>query len=226
MSNELLFLLEAVFVFGSLLLVKKFLGKHGLIAWVAIVGVLANIQVTESINLFGMSATLGNVLFASSFLATDIISECYGKKYAKKAVFAGIGFMIFWVILSQITLLFQPNEIDMANGAFQTLFTISIRTTLASVTMYALANFCDVILFEKLSQKMNGKHLWFRNNVCTILCNCLENFGFVFLAFGGIFEVSDLWTIALTTCAIETIIAIFDTPFAYIAKRLKTKGEE
>lgn len=226
MSNELLLLLEAVFVFGSLLLVKKFLGKYGLIAWVAIVGVLANIQVTESINLFGMSATLGNVLFASSFLATDILSECYGKKYAKKAVFAGIGFMIFWVILSQITLLFQPNEIDMANGAFQTLFTISIRTTLASVTMYALANFCDVILFEKLSQKMNGKHLWFRNNVCTILCNCLENFGFIFLAFGGIFEVSDLWAIALTTCAIEIIIAIFDTPFAYIAKQLKTKGEE
>lgn len=225
MSNELLLFIEAIFVFGSLLLVKKFLGKYGLIAWVAIVGVLANIQVTESVNLFGLSATLGNVLFASSFLATDIISECYGKKYAKKAVFSGIGFMIFWVILSQITLLFQPNEIDMANGAFQTLFTISIRTTLASVSMYALANFCDVILFEKLSKKMNGKHLWFRNNVCTILCNCLENFGFIFLAFGGIYEIGDLWAIALTTCAIEIIIAIFDTPFAYIAKRLKTKGE-
>ena len=226
MSNELLLLIEAVFIFGSLLLVKRFLGKYGLIAWVAIVGVLANIQVTESVNLFGMSATLGNVLFASSFLATDIISECYGKKYAKKAVFAGIGFMIFWVILSQITLLFQPNELDMANGAFQTLFTISLRTTLASVTMYALANFCDVILFEKISKKMNGKHLWFRNNVCTILCNCLENFGFIFLAFGGIFEMGDLWTIALTTCAIETIIALFDTPFAYIARKLKTKEEK
>lgn len=225
MSNELLLFLEAIFVFGSLLLTKKFLGKYGLIAWVAIVGVLANIQVTESINLFGMSATLGNVLFASSFLATDIISECYGKKYAKKAVFAGIGAMVFWVILSQITLLFQPNEIDMANGAFQTLFTISLRTTVASVVMYALANFCDVILFEKLSKKMNGKHLWVRNNVCTILCNCLENFGFIFLAFGGIFEIADLWSIALTTCAIETIIALFDTPFAYIARRLKTKGE-
>ena len=226
MSNELLLLIEAVFVFGSLLLTKKFLGKYGLIAWVAIVGVLANIQVTESINLFGMSATLGNVLFASSFLATDIISECYGKKYAKKAVFAGIGAMIFWIILSQITLLFQPNEIDMANGAFQTLFTISFRTTLASVSMYALANFCDVILFEKLSKLTNGKHLWLRNNVCTILCNCLENFGFIFLAFLGIFEVADLWTMAFVTCVIETIIALFDTPFSYIARRLKTRGEE
>ena len=45
------------------------------------------------------------------------------------------------------------------------------------------------------------------------------------MAFAGIYEIGDLWAIALTTCAIETIIAIFDTPFAYIAKKLKTKGE-
>lgn len=226
MSNEILLLIEALFIFGSLLLTKKFLGKYGLIAWVAVVGVLANIQVNESIDLFGLSATLGNVLFASSFLATDMLSECYGKKYAKKAVFAGIGAMIFWIFVSQITLLFQPNDIDVANGAFQSLFTISLRTTIASVIMYAIANFADVQLFHKLSKITKGKHLWLRNNICTITCNCLENFGFVFLAFYGVFPTADLWSIALVTCLIEIIIALFDTPFAYLGRKLKTKEEK
>lgn len=219
MSNEILLFLETFLVFGAMLLVKKYLGKNGLIAWVPVVAILANIQVNMSIDLFGMSATLGNVLFASSFLATDMLSECYGKKYAKKAVWAGIAFMLFFLGVSQITLLFTPNGMDLARPSLEGLFTLSFRTTIASLSMYALANITDVWLFDKLSQKFKGKKLWLRNNISTIVCNCLENFGFVFLAFYGIFPVPDLLSIALVTCVIETIIAIMDTPFLYIAKK-------
>lgn len=221
MSNELLFIIELIVVFGSLLVVKRFFGKYGLIAWVPIVAILANIQVCESINLFGMGATLGNVLFASSFLATDILSECYGKDTSKKAVLAGIAFMVFFLIMSQITLWFSPNEFDMAHPALVGLFTLSMRTTTASLTMYAIANLADVWLFHKLKDLFKGKKLWLRNNIATITCNCLENFGFVFLAFYGIMEVPELLSIALITCVIETIIALLDTPFLYIAKKIR-----
>lgn len=219
MSNEALLFIETFVVFGAMLGVHKILGKNGLIAWVPVVAILANIQVNESVNLFGLSATLGNVLFASSFLATDILSECYGKKYAKTAVKAGISFMVLFLVVSQITLWFTPNELDIARSSLEGLFTLSIRTTLASLTMYALANITDVWLFDKLSQIMNGKKLWLRNNLSTIVCNCLENFGFVFLAFYGVFPVSDLLSIALVTCLIETIIALLDTPFLYLARK-------
>lgn len=221
MSNELLFIVELIAVFCSLLLVKRFFGKNGLIAWVPVVAILANIQVCESINLFGMSATLGNVLFASSFLATDILSECYGKDTSKKAVLAGIGFMVFFLVISQITLWFSPNEFDMAHPALEGLFTLSMRTTAASLTMYAIANLADVWLFHKLKDLFKDKKLWLRNNIATITCNCLENFGFVFLAFYGIMEVPELLSIAITTCVIETIIALLDTPFLYIAKKIR-----
>lgn len=221
MSNELLFIVELITVFGSLLLVKRFFGKYGLIAWVPVVAILANIQVCESVNLFGMGATLGNVLFASSFLATDILSECYGKDTSKKAVFAGIVFMVFFLLMSQITLWFTPNEYDMAHPALEGLFTLSIRTTAASLTMYATANLADVWLFHKLKDLFKGKKLWLRNNIATITCNCLENFGFVFLAFYGVMEVPELLSIAIITCIIETIIALLDTPFLYIAKKIR-----
>ena len=222
MSNEILLFVETFLVFGAMLLVKKFLGKNGLIAWVPVVAILANIQVNMSVDLFGMSATLGNVLFASSFLATDMLSECYGKKDAKKAVWAGIAFMLFFLMISQVTLWFTPNAMDLARPSLEGLFTLSFRTTAASLTMYAIANLADVWLFHKLATKFNGKKLWLRNNISTIVCNCLENFGFVFLAFYGIFPVSDLLSIALVTCVIETIIAILDTPFLYIAKKQNT----
>lgn len=226
MTNELLFLIELVVVFASLLGVKKLLGKKGLVAWVACAGILANLQVNKCINLFGLSATLGNVLFASSFLATDILSECYGKKTARNAVIAGIAFMLIFIFVSQISLAFIPSEADFIHGAMSEVFAMSLRTTSASVFMYAIANLADVYLFDKIKQWTKGKHLWLRNNVATIITNCLENFGFVFLAFAGIFDVQVMLEIALTTCAIETAIAFLDTPFAYVARKITSKADE
>lgn len=225
MPNEVLFFIEAFVVFGALLLIKKFLGKAGLMAWVPVAVILANIQVLESVNVFGLDATLGNVLFASSFLATDMLSENYGKKYAKRAVKAGVIFMLFFIVVSQITLLFAPASFDVARPAIEGVFTLSLRTTAASLLMYALANILDVVLFERLKKATKGKYLWMRNNVCTIVCNCVENFGFVLLAFTGILAFNDMMAIALSTCVIEIVLALLDTPFVYAAKHLKTKNE-
>lgn len=56
-----------------------------------------------------------------------------------------------------------------------------------------------------------------------IICNCLENFGFIALAFGGIYDVKTVLTIALSTSVIETIVALLDTPFLYIARAIHDK---
>jgi uncharacterized integral membrane protein (TIGR00697 family) len=224
--NELLGIIELIVVFGGVLLSKKLFGKKGLFAWVVIAGILANLQVNKTITLFGLDVAMGNVMFASSFLATDMLSEIYGKKVAKKAVIAGVSALVFFVCFMQFTLSFTPSEYDVITPAMSEFFQMSVRTTVASVTMYALANICDVYLFDFLKKKTNGKKLWLRNNVSTIICNGLENFGFIFLAFYGVLENESLLPIALTTTAVEAVIALLDTPFLYIAKKTKTKGEE
>lgn len=224
--NELLFIAQAIAIFSIVVLAKKFFGKKGLITWVGLATVLANIQVVKSIDLFGLSATLGNALFASTFLATDILSEHYGKKHAKTAVKVGVFSVLAFLVVSQFTLLFQPNEIDFVDSSMKTLFELAPRTMIASLIMYIIANTSDVFLFDKLKKVTKGKHLWLRNNICTIVCNCLENFGFSILAFAGIFGFGDIMQIALTTCVLEIVLAVIDTPFAYLAKYMKCKNED
>ena len=84
--NEIMLFVEIVLFFSLILLIKKIIGKSGLFAWIGIATVLAEIQVTKCITIFGISATLGNVLFASNFLVTDILRECYTQEDAKKGV--------------------------------------------------------------------------------------------------------------------------------------------
>ena len=88
MNNELVFLFQIII--GLFFTLATFrMGKSWLLAYIGVCIVLANIFVTKQINLFGLAATGGNVVYGSVFLATDLLNEHYGKEEAKKAVYIG-----------------------------------------------------------------------------------------------------------------------------------------
>ncbi|MBQ1792165.1 MAG: VUT family protein, partial [Oscillospiraceae bacterium] len=68
--NNLIIIGEILFVFTALLLCKKFFGKAGVVAWVPIATVLANIITAKNAEIMGLSTAIGTVMFASTFLAT------------------------------------------------------------------------------------------------------------------------------------------------------------
>ncbi|TBW84078.1 VUT family protein, partial [Staphylococcus hominis] len=67
MFNEIFGVASFIVTFILMVLMYRFFGKHGLIAWVAMGTIIANIQVIKTVHIFGISATLGNVMFASIY---------------------------------------------------------------------------------------------------------------------------------------------------------------
>ena len=223
MNNVYLFI-AIVLVFSGIILVKRLLGKEGLIGWVGISSILANIFVLKSVNLLGVEATLGNVMFASNFLVTDILTECYGYNEAKKAVKFGIVGVLIFCASTQFSLLFIPNEQDGAQTLFQNMFSFVPRISLASISLFVLSNIVDIKLYEYMRKKQNGRNMWLRNNVCTIVSNCSENFLFYAIAFAGTMPMNVILSCGISATIIEAVIAVCDTPFLYLAKR--TEGGE
>ena len=142
MSNEILWLLFAIVNFILIVSIYKLFGKTGLFAWIAIGTILANIQVTKSIDFqvgnFVIAATLGNIMYGTLFLVTDALGEKYSRHDAKKAVQIGFFSLIATVVVMQIALLFQPNEFDFAQNSLETIFGFLPRLALGSLT--ALSN--------------------------------------------------------------------------------------
>ena len=199
---------------------EKMFKKEGLYVWISIATIMANILVCKSIDILGLTASLGNVMFASIFLATDILSEKYDVKDSRKAVMLAIVSQIIFILATTLAVSYIPSETDLSNESMKTLFSINARVSISSIVMFGASNMLDIYLFEKLKKKF-PKQLWLRNNVSTIISNCLENYFFVFFAFVGIYDYSTILSIATTTSILEIIIAICDTPFMYIAKKLK-----
>ncbi len=86
MWNEFLLIGSLFVIFGGLLLFYRLFGIIGIYCWSIFATIAANIEVLLVVDAFGMEQTLGNVIFASTFLATDILSEVAGKKEANRAV--------------------------------------------------------------------------------------------------------------------------------------------
>ncbi|UJF25612.1 queuosine precursor transporter [Planococcus sp. 107-1] len=227
MFNEFLGLGFAVVNFVLLLIMYKFFGKTGLFAWVAISTVLANIQVTKTIEIIGLTATLGNSLYASTFLATDILNEKYGKKEAKKAVWLGFSSLLIMVIVMQLGIKFIPDESDIANEALQTIFGLVPQIAIASMIAYLTSQHLDVLIFTALRKVFpKDSQFWIRNNGSTLISQLLDTLIFTSIAFYGVFPF-DVWIqIFISTYILKFIVSVLDTPFGYIAKAITPIDEK
>ena len=149
MSNEILLILSLVLIYSFVLLAYYFFDISGLYGWTVFCTITANIEVLLMVRAFGMEQTLGNVLFASSFLVTDIISEIGGKKQAQKAVKLGICTSCCFILISQMWLLYTPSASDWASPAFHTIFSNTPRLLFASLLVYAVSQKFDVWAYHK-----------------------------------------------------------------------------
>lgn len=222
MFNELWGLGFALFNFVLLLIMYKTFGKTGLFAWVAVATILANIQVTKTIEIIGLTATLGNSLYASTFLATDILNEKYGRKEAKKAVWLGFSSLLIMVLTMQFGLQFLPADSDFAQGSLETIFGLVPQIAIASLIAYLLAQHIDVIVFSALRRLFpKDSQFWIRNNGSTLLSQLLDTLIFTSIAFYGVFPF-DVWIqIFISTYVLKFIVSVMGTPFGYMAKKIR-----
>ena len=224
--NEFLLIASVFFIFGMALLAYRLFGKAGLYCMSVIAMVLANIEVLIMVKAFGIEQTLGNVLFAVTFLITDILSECEGKKAANKAVWLGLFMSAFFLLTSQAWLLYTPSESDWVSPAIATVFSNTPRMMFASVAVYAISQLLDVWLYHRfwaLTTRLSGsreRFLWVRNNCSTLTSQLINTALFTTFAFWGTYPFETLVSIFFSSYAIYIVTSLLDTPALYLARRI------
>ncbi len=227
MLNEILIIGSVFLCYGAVLISYRLFGKTGLYAITVLATVLANIEVLIIVDAFGMEQTLGNVMFASTFLATDILSENEGRKNAAKAVHIGIFTSAAMLVFTQYWLLYSPAETDWAQPHIREIFSTAPRLLLGSFLGYAVSQRFDVWLYHKIwefTEKKWGdrsRFLWLRNNAATMLSQLLNTVIFNLIAFGGRYNAGTLASIMVSGYIIYIFTSLADTPAVYIARKMK-----
>lgn len=232
MPNEILIILSFLLIYGGVVLFYRLFGKNGLLAFNVMATLLANIEVLLVVRAFGIEMTLGNVLFASTFLITDILSENHGKKDANRAVIISTLCSVFFIAISQMWLLYTPSESDWASSSFRTIFSSTPRVVCASLIVYLISQLIDVWLYHKWwdwCRKRFGdekKGLWIRNNGSTMISQMINTLLYTFLAFYGRYDIGTLLSIFISSYLIFFVTSLLDTPFVYWCRKIGSENRQ
>lgn len=220
--NTLIFIGWVLMALTALLVAFRFFGKAGLIGVMAGSIVMMNILVTKSVTIFGLGATGGNVLYAIIFLSTDILSEMYGGKEARKAVMIGFFVSVMMMIAAWITLIMVPAQWDFAHESLVTIFSPMFRIVAGSMIAYLISNTLDTYTYDWIRNKF-PKHIWLRNNGSTWTSQFIDTLVFCSIALLGVMPFTAWLQIVLSTYLLKIFIAAVDTPFLYLAVKINKK---
>lgn len=232
--NEILFFISILVSYSAVLIMYKLWGKTALFVWAGFAVVLANIEVSKGIEMFGMAMTLGNVIYVSTDFVTSILNECHTKKEARQSVLYGFIASAMFVILSQLTIRFTPMEgSEEISEAMNLLFGFTPRVVASSLFTYLVASYIDTSIYDffkrKVFKKDNTLHMFCRSELSSSISQFIDSALFTVLAFTGVSELggntfTGLAILTLTTYAVKMIIGVVDTPFLYIAKQINKKS--
>jgi queuosine precursor transporter len=164
----------------------------------------------------------GTLIFPLTFLLADVLTEVYGYKQTRRAIWVGFLFNILFVAYGYLVTLMPGPDFYQNNTYFNEIVHIDARIMLASLISYLCAEPLNAILIAKLKVKTKGKYMAFRFVFSTIVASAVDSILFSALAFYNTMPLRKLINFIIILWLLKVVIEIICLPFSvYFAKKLK-----
>lgn len=188
----------------------------------AMVLIFANIFDARLVQVGGVLTDAGTVIFPLTFLLADVMTEVYGYKHTRRAIWCGLLFSLLFVAYGQLITHLPSPDFATQNALFDTMFKINERVILASFLSYICAEPLNSVLIAKLKMKLAGRYMAGRFVFSTVIASAVDSTIFTFLAFYGTLRQDHLWQLILTMWLIKVAIEILGLPLSvWLSNKLK-----
>ncbi len=176
------------------------------------------------IDLFGLNTDAGTLIFPLGFLISDLITEVYGYKQARRAIWCGFLFNFLFLLYGQLVIHLPSPSYAVFNQNFDLILSMNARIILGSLLSYFTSEPLNAYLMARLKIKTKGRYVSLRLVLSTFISSGLDSAIFSFIAFYKIIPNQDLLFFILTMWLIKIIIEILGLPLStYLIKKLKQK---
>ncbi|WP_053220142.1 queuosine precursor transporter [Virgibacillus senegalensis] len=164
------------------------------------------------------------IAYVVTYLITDVIGEVFGKDAARKTVQAGFITQVLAMIFILIAIQLPAASVFDGQVEFEAVLGGSFRVMLASLVSYLASQNLDVSIFHSLKLKHGQQKLWLRNNLSTMTSQLIDTILFISIAFWGTVPFGVLIGMIGSQYLFKVIIALIDTPIAYLLVKLAGKS--
>jgi len=186
--------------------------------------VLSNWFDPRLITLFGFTTDAGTLVFPLTFLLSNLITEVYGYKFARRAIWCGFIFNAIFILYGQLVIHLPSPNYPTNNHLFDTMLAINFRIIFASAISYLCSEPLNSYVIAKLKIRMHGKLLGLRFLLSTVIASGVDSIIFTGIAFYGTMTIDHLIALAFTMWVIKVGIELLGLPLSIsLAKKLKAK---
>ncbi len=157
----------------------------------------------------------GTVLFPLSYIFGDILTEVYGYKRSRKAIWTGFICLILMAITLAVVQYLPPAKTWPNQAAYEIILGFVPRIVIASIIAYFLGEFTNSYILAKMKIWTKGKMLWSRTIGSTVVGELVDSVIFSLIAFYGTMPLSTLLNIMGTIYVFKVLYEIIITPVTY-----------
>jgi len=185
---------------------------------------ISNIASTKITQIWKLTFDGGTIIFPLSYIFGDILTEVYGYRKARKAIWIGFFCAALMALILWLVGIIKPAEGWGLQSAYISILGQTPRIVLASLIAYFAGEFLNSFILAKMKILTKGRWLFSRTIGSTIAGQAADTIIFCFIAFFGIYPNPLLLSIIISNYIFKVSLEVILTPATYkIINFLKKK---
>ena len=192
-----------------------------LLALFTTIFVLSDIVSTKGVQVGPLVTDGAFFLFPAAYVIGDVISECYGFRAARRAVWTGFLAMIIAVSTFYVAILLPAASFYEGQAAFAVTLGLVPRIVVASLSGYAAGQLLNAWLLTLMKDRLGERGLWKRLLGSTVVGEFGDTLIFCLIAAPviGISTVGDTANYVVVGFVWKTLVEVAVMPITYLVIR-------
>lgn len=192
-----------------------------LLALFTTIFILSNIVSTKGVQVGPLVTDGAFFLFPAAYVIGDVISECYGFRAARRAVWTGFLAMIIAVSTFYVAILLPAASFYEGQAAFAATLGLVPRIVVASLSGYAAGQLLNAWLLTLMKDRLGERGLWKRLLGSTVVGEFGDTLIFCLIAAPviGISTVGDTANYVVVGFVCKTLVEVAVMPITYLVIR-------
>ena len=187
---------------------------------------LSNLIAGKMMALGSITLPAAVILFPITYIMGDVFTEVYGFKNTRTIIWTGFACSAFAVAIYMITIVLPHPDFWGNQDAYVTVLSTTPRVFIASLLGYLFGEFSNSMILSKLKVVTQGKKLWVRTILSTVVGEAFDTIIFIAVSFWGTMENSVLLQMMLFQYLFKVCYEVIFTPVTYaVVKWIKKKED-
>ncbi|CCZ82579.1 membrane protein [Odoribacter laneus] len=188
--------------------------------------IASNLLETKVVQLGGITATAGLIVFPISYIINDCIAEVWGFKKARLIIWTGFAMNFLVVGFAQLAVLLPAASFWQGEEEFNFVFGMTPRIVVASLCAFLAGSFLNAYIMSKMKLASQGKHFSLRAIVSTLVGESADSLIFFPVAFGGLIPGRELLLMIATQALLKSLYEVLVLPLTVRVVRYIKKIEQ